>query len=52
MRYGDHYPNIYRHSTHFIEVCKHGRVMAQCRCPGEKRITVVENCSCSEGITD
>lgn len=27
---------------HFREVCKHGLIMRQCRCPGPKVTTVVE----------
>jgi hypothetical protein len=31
--------------THFAEKCKHGKVGAQCRCPGPKSVVTVK---CSE----
>lgn len=30
--------------NHFRKVCKHGRVVAQCRCLGPKTDTVVDRC--------
>lgn len=27
--------------THFQEVCEHGTVVAQCRCPGPKSVKIV-----------
>jgi hypothetical protein len=30
--------------THFKEVCKCGKVIMQCRCPGQKEIRVTDRC--------
>lgn len=42
---------------HFVEKCKHGKVGAQCRCPGPKSLVTVKcsevNChEVSQGLTD
>lgn len=30
---------------HYKEICKCGTVVAQCRCPGTKKVTVLEQCN-------
>ena len=41
---------------HFREECEHGKVGAQCRCPGKDKVTLVScasvNCTKAEPLTD
>lgn len=36
---------------HFIEKCKHGKIMAQCRCPSPDKTINIVSCSCVEDQT-